>query len=193
MAKRSPDFVQMLHLYPYFPTVEALESAKSFTRQRLLGHLPLVSEMGTQVDTHIVDTWIDPKYEWNEWELRRKALMYVNLRTKATHSVQTDLSHFRRESESQKWEMKTKPTQTLRTSSTSTPKKTTYYANLRHAPSKDTSTTPRFRVLDLTIDMDGQPAPYGGGGFGEAMTAEKAAAAGVGRVLKPSAMVDRAI
>jgi len=39
--------------------------------------MPVISEVGVQVDTHIVDTYIDPNYEWNEWELRRKALMLV--------------------------------------------------------------------------------------------------------------------
>ncbi|KAJ3119100.1 hypothetical protein HDU96_000015 [Phlyctochytrium bullatum] len=77
MAKKMPDLVQLLHLYSYFPTVDALENAKSFTRQRLLGQMPMVSEAGTQVDTHIVDTKFDPKYQWNEWELRRQALMLV--------------------------------------------------------------------------------------------------------------------
>lgn len=47
-------------------------------------------------------------------------------------------------------------------------------------------------MLDLTVDLDGKPAPYGGGGFGEAMTAEKAATAGVGRVVRPTAKVSRA-
>lgn len=101
--------------------------------------MPVISEVGVQVDTHIVDTYIDPNYEWNEWELRRKALMLViilkisvynnivgiifyifnkiiysnilyfiniqtNLRNKKTHSVQTHLSHFLRESETQHYE-----------------------------------------------------------------------------------------
>jgi hypothetical protein len=62
--------------------------------------------MGTQVDTHIVDSFVDPKYRWNEWELRRHALLLVNLKTKKTHSAQTDVSHFRRESETQHYPAK---------------------------------------------------------------------------------------
>ncbi|KAJ3053219.1 hypothetical protein HK097_004771 [Rhizophlyctis rosea] len=163
MAKRSPDFVQLLHLYSYFPTVEALENAKSFSRQRLLGQMSMVSEIGTQVDTHIVDTYIDPKYQWNEWELRRKALMLVNLKTKKTHSAQTDQSHFRRESETQHYEPKTQNTQTMTSSSTSVPRKVNFLQNLRGDPKSDA----KFRVIDLTIDADGGPAPYGGGGYGK--------------------------
>ncbi|KAJ3041656.1 hypothetical protein HDV00_008933 [Rhizophlyctis rosea] len=161
MAKRSPDLVQLLHLYSYFPTVEALENAKSFTRQRLLGQMPVVSEIGTQVDTHIVDTYIDPKYQWNEWELRRKALMLVNLKTKKTHSAQTDLSHFKRESETQHYAPKTQHTQTMTSSSTSVPRKTNFLQNLRN----DGKSERKFRIVDLTIDADGGPAPYGAGGY----------------------------
>ncbi|KAJ3300584.1 hypothetical protein HK104_009919 [Borealophlyctis nickersoniae] len=162
MAKRSPDLVQILHLYSYFPTVEALENAKSFTRQRLLGQMPMVSEIGTQVDTHIVDANIDPKYQWNEWELRRQALMLVNLKSKKTHSAQTDLSHFRRDSETQHYEPKTQNTQTMTSSSTSVPRRVNYLQNLRN----DTKVGRKFRVVDLTVDTDGGPAPFGGGGYG---------------------------
>jgi hypothetical protein len=66
----------------------------------------MASEAGCQVDTHIVDTRIDTKYQWNEWELRRQALMLVNLKQKQTHSAQTVISHFRRESETQHYEPK---------------------------------------------------------------------------------------
>ncbi|KAJ1342496.1 hypothetical protein BSLG_002938 [Batrachochytrium salamandrivorans] len=48
MAKAHAGFVQLLHLYNYFPTVEALERAKSYTRQRLLGQMPIVAEIGCQ-------------------------------------------------------------------------------------------------------------------------------------------------
>ena len=33
--------------------------------------------MGSQTDTHILDHNIVKSYEWNEWELRRKALKMV--------------------------------------------------------------------------------------------------------------------
>ena len=35
--------------------------------------------MGSQTDTHILDHNIVKTYEWNEWELRRKALKMVGL------------------------------------------------------------------------------------------------------------------
>ncbi|KAI8822053.1 uncharacterized protein EV422DRAFT_566477 [Fimicolochytrium jonesii] len=187
MARRSADLVQMLHLYPYFPTIEALENAKSFTRQRLLGQVPLVTEQGTQVDTHIVDTYIDPNYEWNEWTLRRRALMLVNLRTKATHSTQTQRSHFRRSNETQHYAPKPAEAQTMRVSgAAATPRKSTFLGGLRYAPRDPATgdTAPRFKVCDLTLDWDGMPAPYGGGAFGVRMSPDKAAAAGAGRVVQ---------
>ena len=72
----------------------------------MLGQKPMTSEISTQVDTHIVDGYIDVKYRWNEWELRRHALLLVNLKTKKTHSTQTALSHFKRESETQHYPSK---------------------------------------------------------------------------------------
>jgi hypothetical protein len=33
--------------------------------------------MGTQTDTHILESNMVKTYEWNEWELRRKALKLV--------------------------------------------------------------------------------------------------------------------
>ncbi|KAI9327436.1 hypothetical protein BDR26DRAFT_940492 [Obelidium mucronatum] len=149
MAKRSGNLVQLLHLYNYFPTVDALENAKSFTRQRLMGQMAMVSEAGSQVDTHIIDARIDPKYQWNEWELRRQALMLVNLKKKKTHSAQTDISHYRRESETQHYEPKLQYTQTSTESSTSVPRKVNYLAGLRN----DGTGESKFHVLDLTVDM----------------------------------------
>ncbi|KAI9207195.1 uncharacterized protein BJ171DRAFT_578927 [Polychytrium aggregatum] len=149
-AKRSPDLVQLLHLYNYFPTVEALESAKSFTRQRLLGQMPLVADASTQVDTHIVDHHVDLRYKWNEWDLRRQGLMLVNLRNKVTKSMQTDVSVFRRESETQHYEPKTQTTQTYTESATNVPRKVNYVAGLRGKPGTYKST---FKVVDLTLDL----------------------------------------
>ena len=35
------------------------------------------ADMGTQTDTHLVESNIVKSYEWNEWELRRKAIKLV--------------------------------------------------------------------------------------------------------------------
>ncbi len=36
-------------------------------------------DMGTQTDTHFVESNIVQSYEWNEWELRRKAIKLVSI------------------------------------------------------------------------------------------------------------------
>lgn len=54
-----------------------------------------------QTELHPIAKHLDYKYEWNEWEHRRKALALVNLRQKKTHGSQTILSHFRRENATQ--------------------------------------------------------------------------------------------
>ena len=36
-------------------------------------------DMGTQTDTHLVESNIVKSYEWNEWELRRKAIKLVGV------------------------------------------------------------------------------------------------------------------
>ncbi len=53
------------------------QQTKAYGRQRLLGQKPMISECAVQCDTHFVESFIDKQYEWNEWELRRKALMLV--------------------------------------------------------------------------------------------------------------------
>ena len=35
------------------------------------------SDMGTQIDTHFMESNIVKSYEWKEWELRRKAIKLV--------------------------------------------------------------------------------------------------------------------
>lgn len=36
-------------------------------------------DSGTQTDTHFMETNIVKSYEWNEWELRRKAIKLVRV------------------------------------------------------------------------------------------------------------------
>jgi hypothetical protein len=116
---------------------------------------------------------VDKKYKWNEWDLRREALMLVNLKDKRTHSSQTDQSHYRRESETQHYQPKESTTQTRRDGTTFVPRTVHYLAGLRN----DGKAKPghmygggrgiHFEIRDLTIDQDGQPVPYGGGAYGQ--------------------------
>jgi hypothetical protein len=60
-------------------------------------------DAGTGTPTHFVESHIVPTYAFSEWELRRRALQAANLHKCATHSTQTDRSHFRRDTETQVW------------------------------------------------------------------------------------------
>ena len=70
-------------------------------------------------------------YEWNEWALRRRALQLTNVRKCVTESQQTDLSHFRRDNDSQVWLPKLKVTQTRTEGGNHAPQVTRFVAGLR--------------------------------------------------------------
>ena len=64
-------------------------------------------DIGCQTVDHIHEHgYIDPDYEWNEWDLKKKAIQLANIMKKKTVSCQTLLSHFRRENETQVYPMK---------------------------------------------------------------------------------------
>ena len=58
-------------------------------------------DAGTSTPVHFVEKRILPTYTSSEWELRRRALQAANLHKCATHSTQTDRSHFRRDTDTQ--------------------------------------------------------------------------------------------
>mmetsp|Transcript_16187 Transcript_16187/g.19158 ORF Transcript_16187/g.19158 Transcript_16187/m.19158 type:complete len:854 (+) Transcript_16187:26-2587(+) len=100
------------------------------------GNIVMKRDAGTETPTHFVERCIDPSYEWNEWALRRRALQMTNIRKCTTTGAQTDLSHYRRENDSQVYLPKTKVTQTRRDGSTQPPIITQYAAGLRGTPGK---------------------------------------------------------
>jgi hypothetical protein len=61
---------------------------------------------------HFVESYIDRNYHWNEWELRRRALQMADIRKRQTTSVQTSLSHYRRDNETQVYLPKEEGSQT---------------------------------------------------------------------------------
>ena len=121
-------------------------------------------DAGTETPTHFVTKNIDPNYDWNEWGLRRRALQIANLRKCATDGTQTDMSHFRRENESQVYLPRDQNTQT-RTDRGTNPKRVhTYLAGLRngnstqyaskYADDGDGKTTKKkTTVVNLTFEL----------------------------------------
>ena len=90
--------IPLLMLQTAFATFEDTESGRGLGSA---GGVATKCDGGTQTEMHPVERHIDPKYESNEWELRRKALKLADLRQKKTHSTQTDRSNYRRENATQ--------------------------------------------------------------------------------------------
>lgn len=73
---------------------------------------PLMVDKGMETPTHFIEKNIQPNYCWNEWDLRKKALQMANIRKKITVSIQTELSNFRIDNETQVWLPKENETNT---------------------------------------------------------------------------------
>lgn len=117
IAREKTELVFLLQIQDYFNIATACEKM----RPNII-HPVFIAESGTQTVLHPVEKHIEPTYRWNQWDLRRLALKYVDMLGKQTHSTQTDLSHFRRENFSQVYLPKNNWSQTKRDGSTTMPK-----------------------------------------------------------------------
>ena len=93
---------------------------------------PVMVDKSNETPVHFIERNIDPSYSWNEWELRRRALQVANLKKCKTTSMQTDMSAYRREIETQVYLPKTKTTQTRVERGTNPKRVHTYIAGLRN-------------------------------------------------------------
>uniref|UniRef100_A0A4W2IN48 Cilia- and flagella-associated protein 206 n=1 Tax=Bos indicus x Bos taurus TaxID=30522 RepID=A0A4W2IN48_BOBOX len=135
-AKRNAELIQLLELHQQFESLIQYSQMKEVDKRYIK---PITKcETGTQTDTHLLPPTIVRSYEWNEWELRRKAIKLANLRRKVTHSVQTDHSHMRRENCSQVYPSKDVGTQSMREGSSRVPRPQIYIAGLRGGQTKTT-------------------------------------------------------
>ncbi|XP_054413815.2 cilia- and flagella-associated protein 206 isoform X3 [Pongo abelii] len=147
-AKKNAELIQLLELHQQFETLIPYSQMRDADKHYIK---PITKcESSTQTDTHILPPTIVRSYEWNEWELRRKAIKLANLRQKVTHSVQTDLSHLRRENCSQVYPPKDTSTQSMREDSTGVPRPQIYLAGLRGGKSRITDEV----KVNLTRDVD---------------------------------------
>ncbi|NXR82258.1 CF206 protein, partial [Pycnonotus jocosus] len=146
-AKKYAELLQLLELCHQFeylvPHAQARNAKKGLMKS------PPKCDSGTQTDTHILPPTIVRSYEWNEWELRRKAIKLANLRRKLTHSMQTNLSHMRRENFTQVYLPKVVGTQTKRDNSSNVPKPQIFLKGLRGG-----SSTTHMVTVDLTRPLD---------------------------------------
>ncbi|XP_069382963.1 cilia- and flagella-associated protein 206 isoform X2 [Paralichthys olivaceus] len=128
-AKLSPELIQLLKLHQQFSCISPYTEMQP--EESLLVKPITKCESSTQTDLHPVETNRVKSYEWNEWELRKKAIRLADLRTKVTNSAQTDLSHMRRENVTQTWLPKDAACQSKRDGESSMPKPQVYLAGLR--------------------------------------------------------------
>ncbi|XP_075718239.1 cilia- and flagella-associated protein 206 [Rhinoderma darwinii] len=148
-AKQCAELIQLLELHQQFSSITPYSQAHD--AEKLLMKPITKCNSSTQTDTHILETNIVKSYEWNEWELRRKAIKLANLRHKVTHSMQTYGSHMRRENFSQVYLPRQAGTQTKRDSTSNVPKPQVFLSGLRGcALSKPTNMV----KVNLTRDVE---------------------------------------
>ncbi|KAM6270416.1 cilia- and flagella-associated protein 206 isoform 3-T3 [Spheniscus humboldti] len=147
-AREHAELIQLLELRHQFeylaPYAQARNAGKCFMKPTTK------CDSSTQTDTHILPPTIVTSYEWNEWELRRKAIKLANLRRKLTRAMQTDLSHMRRENSTQVYLPKDVSTQTKRDNSSSVPRPQIFLEGLRGG----SSPTTHMVKVDLTRAVD---------------------------------------
>ncbi|OWF55043.1 cilia- and flagella-associated protein 206-like [Mizuhopecten yessoensis] len=148
-AKKSPELIQLLELHTQFASITPYSQGKD--QGRMIEKPVTKCDSGTQTDTHLLEANIVKSYEWNEWELRRKAIKLANLRTRITHSVQTNLSNMRRDTAIQVWPPKENTTQTKTDAYTNVPRPQVFLAGLRGG---GMTTSTQMEKVDLTIDVD---------------------------------------
>jgi hypothetical protein len=180
ITQRCPEYIHLLRLQSYFPSasiarlIDYPEFDKPHNSSGAAGggaggatsgvsYKALTKDASTETPIHYQESYINPNYHWNEWELRRRILKVANLKNCHTTSQQTDLSHYQRESETQIYLPKTKETQTRKEKGTNPPMKTTYIAGLRGKLPSEQKAISRYvqsegvgknqaRVVTLTLD-----------------------------------------
>jgi cilia- and flagella-associated protein 206 len=161
-ARAQPELIHLLCLQDEIPNSSInslLGGAMGFLSSGATA-APIKVDQGGQTPLHFVESHIEKDYEWNEWELRRKAIQLTNLINKRTHSTQTDKSHSRRDNSTQNYlkpmnDDGTMPgvgTQTGITKGTNTERTSRYISGLRGA------TDQQVKVVTLTFEPAVQDA-----------------------------------
>ncbi|KAF8563857.1 hypothetical protein P879_09994, partial [Paragonimus westermani] len=126
VVRRLPELMQFLKLGHIF--AKGIPGGKG---GNLIGRPYGRTEAQIQTEVHPIESYIDKEYEWNEWELRKKALKLANLRRKVTSSVQTILSNWRRDNATQVYLLKNSHTTTREDGYTQVPKPSVFHQGLR--------------------------------------------------------------
>ncbi|KAG7388853.1 hypothetical protein PHYPSEUDO_011687 [Phytophthora pseudosyringae] len=140
-AARQPALIYLLRLQESFPNItlsSLLKMCHRFRAEGPRGVHPLLApppsqkvDASTATPTHFIEKRIDYNYDWNEWNLRRKAIKIANLRHCRTVGAQTTLSSFRREVDTQVYLPADVGSQTNKAQGTNPPRVTTFFTGLR--------------------------------------------------------------
>lgn len=138
-CKKHPELIHLLRLDEHFATanLNLLLQSKEGT---LTTSSKLMVDKGQETPLHFIEKNIDPNYCWNEWELRKKAIQFANIRNRQTKACQTILSNFKVEAETQVWPPKTQETQTGLTSGVNPTRPRNYITGLRQKSESGTNT-----------------------------------------------------
>ncbi|XP_061225741.1 cilia- and flagella-associated protein 206 isoform X2 [Neopsephotus bourkii] len=147
-AKEYAELIQLLELHHQFEYLVPYAQAR--TPDKSLKKPTVKCDSSSQTDTHILPPTIATSYEWNEWEMRRKAIKLANLRRKLTHAMQTDLSNMRRQNCTQVYLPKDVSTQTKHDNSSNVPRPQIFLQGLRGQSSPTTHTV----KVNLTRAVD---------------------------------------
>lgn len=138
VATENPELVHLLRLQDQYPGTSVAKVLAQRCHRRKGDATDRDSAEARSVDaatgtpTHFVEKHIDHDYEWNEWALRRRALRVTRIKNNCvTHSMQTDESHFRRDTTTQVYLPRIAATQTTRDNASSPPVQIQYLAGLR--------------------------------------------------------------
>jgi len=151
-AKKSPELIQLLELHTQFSTITPYSQSRE--AGKMIEKPVTKCDSASQTDTHILESNIVKTYEWNEWELRRKAIKLANLRTKVTHAMQTHGSNMRRDNETQVYLPKEVDTQTKRDNYSNISKPQVFLEGLRGG---GMSVPTVLNKVDLTVDVSEPP------------------------------------
>ncbi|XP_057268430.1 cilia- and flagella-associated protein 206 isoform X1 [Pezoporus wallicus] len=131
-VEKAKEYAELIHLLELHHQFEYLVPyAQARTPDKCLMKPTVKHDSSSQTDTHILPPTIVTSYEWNEWEMRRKAIKLANLRRKLTHAMQTDLSNMRRQNCTQLYLPKDVSTQTKRDNSSNVPRPQIFLEGLR--------------------------------------------------------------
>jgi hypothetical protein len=145
VARKRPELVSLLGLQSEFPTLQAARIPVKAKQPE-----PPSSkyrDAGCETVLHPIESYIDRTYHWNEWELMKRKKILKGLENKRTRSGQTDVSHFRRESQAQTVDRKEKNEQTRVESGAAMPRTVRYIAGLRG----DSQTSAKVVTLTLIL------------------------------------------